>query len=339
MKKSLLAVAVSLAASLYSQAQSSSVTTDPVGFVSVTVPAASDAALGAPLGRANEYQGVIQSLSGTTGSVTLTVAGTPGWLASQFVYAVGTQPKTYYVRIDTGTAREGLIGTITANDATSITFTVPTGDDLVGVKTNAVDGTGDSISIAPYWTLQTLVTGVPAGTQLLTYPTNVAGLNVAAAVTYVFTGTNWQQGATVMNDVILPPGQGFTLRNNSASAVTISITGSVPMATNRFVVRTLAANTRQDQRIFFNSPVPETIGNTGLGTQAGDQLLIIDNSIAGKNKSSSLTLTWTGTQWKNGANDVTTTYQLQPGSSYILRKAQTASPTSVVTTHLQSYLQ
>ena len=336
MKTSFLAASALFVASLYSQAQS--VTTDPVGFVSVSVPAASDAALGAPLGRANEYQGVIQSVSGTTGSVTITVGGTPGWVASQFVYASGTQPKTYYARIDTG-AREGLIAAITANDATSITVTVPTGDDLVGVLTNAANTTGDNISIAPYWTLGTLISGVPAGTQVLTYPTNVAGVNLAASATYVYTGTNWQQGATLMNDLILPPGQGFTLRNNSAATITVSITGSVPMATSRFVVRTIAASTKQDQRVFFNSPVPETIGNTGLGTAPGDQLLIIDNSIAGKNKASSTTLTWTGTKWLNGVTDVTTTYQLQPGVSFILRKNSSATPGATVTSHLQSYLQ
>ena len=332
MNKIILAAAVSLVGSLYSQAQT--VTTDPVGFVSVSVPAASDAALGAPLARASEYQGVIQSISGSQ----ITVAGTPGWVASQFLYVSGSQPKTYYARIDSG-VREGLIGTITANDATSITITIPTGDDLSGVLTSALNTTGDSISIAPYWTLATLISGIPAGTQVLTYPTNTAGVNLAAAATYVYTGTNWQQGATIMNDVILPPMQGFTLRNNSASPIVVSITGSVPMSTHRLIVRTLAASTKQDQRIFFNSPVPETIGNTGLGTAAGDQLLIIDNSTTGKNKANSVTLTWSGTKWFNGGTDVTLTYQLQPGSSYILRKAQTGSATNFVSSHLQSYLQ
>ena len=338
MKKSLLTAAAILAASLSSQAQS--VVTDPVGFVSVTVPAASDAALGAPLGRANEYQGVIQSVSGTTGSVQVTVAGTPGWLASQFLYVSGSQPKNYYARIDTG-LREGLIGQITANDTTSVTITVPTGDDLVGVKTNAVDGTGDSISIAPYWTLGTLVpaSGVAAGTQILTYPTATAGINLSAQTIYFSTGTAWSTAGTASDDVIIPPMVGFTLRNNSASPVTISITGSVPMATNRSVVRTLLASKQQDQRIFFNSPVPEYIGNSGLGSTAGDQLLVFDNSASGKNKSASVILVWTGANWSNAGTNVSNLFQLQPGTSYVLRKAPAATPGTTVTAHLQSYLQ
>jgi len=77
----------------------------------VTVPAASDAALGAPLSRASKFQGVIESISGNT----ITVAGTPGWTANQFVYASGTQPKTDFARIDSGVAKEGLIATIASN--------------------------------------------------------------------------------------------------------------------------------------------------------------------------------------------------------------------------------
>ncbi|MDB6138302.1 MAG: hypothetical protein JWO94_1374, partial [Verrucomicrobiaceae bacterium] len=178
MKKTIVAAVLTLLGSLYSQAQS--VVTDPVGFVSVTVPTQSDAALGAPLGRANEYQGVIQSIGGVSGNV-ITVAGTPGWLTSQFIYVLGTQPKTYYARIDSG-VREGLIATITANDTSSITITVPSGDDLVGVLTSAANTTGDSISIAPYWTLPTLLSAVPTGTQALLYPTNASGINIAGII-------------------------------------------------------------------------------------------------------------------------------------------------------------
>ena len=335
MKKTIIAAVVALAGSLSSQAQ---VTTDPVGFVSVSVLANSDAAIGVPLARASEFQGVIQSISTNV----ITVAGTPGWTTSQFLYVQNSQPKTYYARIDSG-VREGLIGMITANDASSITITVPTGDDLTGVLTNAVNTTGDSISIAPYWTLATLISGMPNGTNVFTYPTGTAGVNLATAATYTYNTSigSWFHGGTVADDVILPPMQGITVRNNTASPISISITGSVPMATHRLVVRTLAASSPQDQRIFFNSPVPEYVGNTGLGVTGGDKLLIIDNTVAGKNKSNSVTLTWNATfgHWFNGGTDVNSTYQLQPGASFILRKASVASPTNYVTAQLQSYLQ
>ncbi len=327
MKKTILAATVSLIGALYSQAQS--VVTDPVGFVSVTIPGQSDAALGAPLGRANEYQGVVQSVSGSV----ITVAGTTGWLTNQFVYVDGTQPKTYYARIDSG-AREGLIAQITANDASTITVTVPAGDDIAAVLA------GDSISVAPYWTLGTLITGVPNGTQVLTYSTTDSGINLSASVIYFSNGGNWFLGATPSNDVVLPPNLGFTIRNGTASPITISITGSVPMAKNRFIVRArIGAGKLQDQRIFFNSPVPEYVGNLGLGLTLGDQLLVFDNSAVGKNKSARDILSWAGPAngWLlNG--DPASNYQLQPGSSYVLRKAP-SSTTTLVSTQLQSYLQ
>ena len=110
------------------------------------------------------------------------------------------------------------------------------------------------------------------------------------------------------------------------------------MATSRMVVRTLSPNTSQDQRIFFNSPVPELLANVGLNLSPFDAVYVIDNSATGQNKAGTK-ITWTGSQWKIGSTDVTATYQLQPGTSYILRKIQTATPGTSVSSHLQSYLQ
>ena len=321
------------AAILGSASAQTTAATDPVGTMSLTIPAASDYALGVPLHRSTEYLGVIQSISGNI----ITVAGTPGWTASQFVYASGTQPKTYYARIDSGT-KEGLIAKVTANDTTSVTVTLASGDDLSGVLTNAANTNGDYISIIPYWTPGTLFGNLPVGTQLLRFPSNAAGINLSSSATYIFTGSSWFQGTTNVTDTELPAGEGLVLRNNSAATVSISITGSVPMSNHRLLLRTLAANTRQDIRFFYNSPVPEIIGNIGLGLNLGDQLLVIDNSTPGKNKSASATLIWTGSAWFQGTTNVTNTFALQPGSSYILRKAQTASPTTFTWSDVQSYL-
>jgi len=340
MKNTIIATAALLAGSLYSQAQTTSVATEPVGFVSVTVPAASDAAVGAPLAQASVYQGVIQSISGTGPSYVITAAGTTGWTTGQFVFAQGTQNSYYYVQIATGN-REGLVAMVTANDSSTITVTVPTGDDLNNVSTNAAPispaTTGDSITIVPYWTLPTLITGVPNGTQAILYPTNVAGTNLSGTL-YTLTSNGWKQGSTDATYTYLPPYQGFTLRNNSASAITVSITGSVPMATSRMILRTINAGVSQDQRIFFNSPVPEYLSNTDLGINPGDALYVIDNTATGKNKSG-VKIQWTGSKWLQGGTDVTSTYQLLPGTSYILRKIQTSSPGTVVSSGLQSYLQ
>ncbi len=329
------AIALSIPAGLLAQ-----VYTPPVGYVTLTVPANSDAAIGAPLERAAEFQGVVQVISGNV----ITVAGQPGWTTNQFVYQAGVQSKTYYLRIDSD-SKEGLTLPITANDSSSVTVTVPAGEDLTGILTNAVEGNGNgsTISIAPYWTPASLVSGVLPGTQLLRYPTNTPGTNLSPSSIYVFSGTNWLQATTVVNDVTFRIGEGIVLRNNSTTAAqSISITGAVPMTAHRTRLFTLAPNTAQDQRIFFNSPVPEAIGNVfpGSSLAPGDRLFAFDNGSTGKNKSPAVNLVWTGSAWLQGTTNVTTTYMLQPGNSYLFRKNQTgASPASLVWSRLQSYLQ
>jgi uncharacterized protein (TIGR02597 family) len=312
--------------------------TPPVGFVSVTVPANSDAAIGAPLSRADEFVGVVQSISGNT----ITLAGTPNFAVGQFVYAAGTQPKTYFLRIDSD-SKEGMVLKIDSHNNNSVTVTIPAGDSLSGVLTNQDDTNGSSVSIAPYWTPATLVSGVLAGTQILRYSSATPGTNLSPSAVYVFNGTNWLQSVTNVNDATLGVGEGIVLRNNSPSAAqTISVTGTVPMTSHRTRLFTLAPSLAQDQRILYNSPVPETIGGVfpPASLAAGDRLLAFDNAATGKNKSPAVNLVWTGSAWLQGSTNVTTTYQLQPGSSYIFRKNQTgATPASVVWADLQSYLQ
>lgn len=324
-----------LAALAFSTTASKAVETDPVGFVSVTVPANSDVALGTPLGRASEFKGVIQSITGNT----ITLAGTPNFGVNALVYSNGTQPKTYYLRIDSD-SKEGLCLPISANGTASVDITIPSGEDLTGVLTNAANGIGSSVSIVPYWTINTLFTGAIAGTQILVTSTATAGINLPTT-TYTFNGTNWLKGPTASNDDFLLVTQGVTVRNNSTTtALTLSVTGSVPMTSHRMRLATLAPNTRQDIRFFYNSPVPEVVGSVfNVGSLVpGDQLLYIDNAASGKNKPS-ITLVWNGTNWLQGPTAVTNTFTLQPGQSYLFRKNQSASPSSVVWADLQSYLQ
>jgi uncharacterized protein (TIGR02597 family) len=299
------------------------------------VPAASDAAIGAPLTRASEFQGAIESISGAA----LTVEGQPRWVTSQFVYVPEVQTKHYYLRVDSD-KKEGLVLPIIANDTNTLTVAIPPGDDLTGLLTNAIDGLGSSVSIAPYWTVSTLAAGAISGTQLQVTSTTTAGINLPQT-TYTFNGTHWIRGSTVANDTPLGVNEGVVVRNNSPSeAITLSITGNVPMSQHRLRLTTLAANTGQDFRLFHSSPVPEVIGDAfdpGI-LQVGDQLICINNATVGKNKPPT-SLVWNGTNWLNGDAVVTETFSLQPGQSYVFRKQPSANPSSMVWQDLQSYLQ
>jgi uncharacterized protein (TIGR02597 family) len=322
--------------------------TDPVGFVSVTVPAQSDAVLAVPLYRTAAFRGIIQSISGNT----ITVSGTPNWTTNQYVQNIGTQNDTFAVVIASG-AKEGLTGRVTANGAGTVTLQLDAGEDLTGIGTVAVpvdpDGAGpktaqaDQVDILPYWTPQTLITGVPIGTEFLGFEGTGAGVNLAAVQLLGFTGSGWEDQIT-SNDASHKPlnfGAGFVLRNNSGSPVTISMVGAVPMSSHRMRFRTLAGGVDQDVRFGYLSPVPEAVVSLQIPAVAGDAILGFNNAAQGKNKSASTIYAFDGAQW---VDDITgeplnANVMLQPGFGYIYRKYRTASPQTSTWQHLQSYLQ
>jgi len=325
----------------------SAVSTDPVGFVSVTVPANSDAVLAVPLNRAAEFKGVIQSISGNT----ITVAGTPAWTANAFAPGV-TANKTYAVQIASG-AKEGMIGRITANGVNTLTITLDSGDDLASIGTVAApldpDGAGplaaqaDQVDIMPFWTPSSLITSPPLATAILGFSNSGAGIDRGPGEVYAYDGSNWQDDVNggVSNHVVLPFGSSFVLRNNSASTYSLSMVGSVPMTKFRVRISTLASNTPQDVQIGYMSPIPEPLTSLNFPAVTGDSILGFDNSEAGIDKAPISIYAFDGTKWVDDVNggDVPTTVMLQPGIGYVFRKNQTPSPQSVVWTHLPSYLQ
>lgn len=328
----LISCALISTASLRAQTSGS---TQPVGVMKISIPANTDFVFGIPLRRASEYQGVVQSISGNT----ITLAGSPSWATSQFVYASGTQPKTYYALIGSG-AKEGLFAKITANDSGSITISPNSGDDLTSIHSNAMNGTGDVVDIVPYWTPGSLFSGMGSGTQLLIFPTATAGTNLSASAIYSRNTTSWVQGFSSANDKPLEPLQGLVIRNNNSSVVNIRVRGQVPFEKHRMLLSTLAPSTDQDIRFYYNSPVPAVLGTAMTGVNVGDQVFGFDNSATGMNKSAASIAVWDGVIWEDGltGEDVTNTFTFVPGASYLFRKFQTSSPESFVWSSLQPYL-
>lgn len=319
------------------------VNSDPVGFVTVSVPANSDAILAVPMYRTAAFKGVIQAISGGN---TIEVAGTsPGWTANQFVQSLPTQTNTYAVLLATGT-KEGLIAKVTANGGNTVTVQFDAGDDLTGVKTEAVDGAGngDHIDIIPYWTPSTVFTsGVSQDTAILLFPTQIAGSNLSASELLSYDSGSWYDGSFNQADHFpLSFGQAFILRNAGASALQVSMVGSVPMASHRFLIRVLAGSVDQDILVGYASPIPEAIGSLNLGFTADDQLLVFNNASTGINKSASKILYYSPGDggWVDGDTFevVNTTFLLQPGQGYIFRKKAGANPSTTAWQDLQSYL-
>lgn len=342
-------LATLLAALAFSPAFSAE--TDPVGFVSVTVPANSDAVLAVPLNRAAEFKGVIQSISGNT----ITVAGTPAWATNAFAPGV-TAGKTYAIQIASG-SKEGLTGRVTANTNNTLTVTVGTGDDLTNIGTVDVpvdpDGAGpltaqaDQVDVMPYWTPGTFLPTVPNGSELYSYVNAAgnatAGINSSPSTLLVFDSGSgeWldQNDESSAQNLALPFGSAFNFRNKTASPVTLSMVGSVPMSSHRLVLRTQIANVGQDLRIGYFSPVPELLSNLGFPAVLGDQIFVYNNSAPGINKSPATILIYDGSQWLDGNDESPVpTFTLQPGSGYVFRLAARTTPTTIVWKDIQSYL-
>src|SRR3954468_5564393 len=109
------------ATSLRAQTQ---VTTDPVGFVDLSLLGSSDTLVAPPLTLAPVFIGLVQSAAGNS----ITVVGSPNWNANQFA------PNHYYALIGSSVSnpKEGHVYTITGNSAAALTVDTST-DDLVGI--------------------------------------------------------------------------------------------------------------------------------------------------------------------------------------------------------------
>lgn len=318
------------------------VTTDPVGFVKVTVPAQSDAAIAVPLHRAAVFQGMIESISGST----IIIKNSPGWTTNQFAISPPTQQVTYSVVIASGT-KEGMHAKILANGDNSLTLALEEGESLDGVVSDSqngqLDNDGDLVSIIPNWTLTTLFANPPSpGSQAFGYEGVGAGVNHSALQIYAFDGTNWIDGVfgTVANDNPLGFGASIIFRNRSTTAYQVLFTGAVPMTAHRSIFKTITANTSQDIRFGYFSPVPEALNDLEFPANAGDTIFGYDNSTTGYNKAASYIYSFDGAKWINGltGQPIDESVKFHPGVGYLFRKRATTHAEAVTWQHVPSYL-
>jgi uncharacterized protein (TIGR02597 family) len=311
------------------------VTTDPVGFVSVTVKANSDALVSVPLARASEFKGTVSTIVGGL----ITVSGTPGWTANQFVQNLPTQPKSYVVQLASGT-KEGQYLTVTASGTNTLTVQALSGENLTGIAAS------DQLDLMPSWTLNSMLASPPDGLEVYYYLSGVGqpatGIYKTPSRLFVYdlASTTWLDQLTEeeVGNVPLQFGTAFQVRNNQGLDYTASFVGSVPMSQVRATLATYAANTDQDIRIGYNSPVPELLSSVGFPAAEGDQLLAFNNAAVGKNKAPAI-LVYDGVAWLDAATEIAVpNYQLQPGYGYIYRKVGGAAATSTAWVDLQSYL-
>ena len=261
---------------------------DPVGVICVNALASSDTWCAMPFHAPPSFMGTVSSVS----SNVITVNENHNWSANQWANA-------YYVIIGikktTPSDREGLMLTITANGANTLTVNLADGGNA------AIDGyvpSGCQIKIIKYWTLGTLFpdndgsaatppkgiqgsSGLIFGdrkTQILTPDVTTAGINLAAAASYFYyTGTNspgpgWRDAnatSILANDTILYPDQTFIVRQQTdATATTLPLAGNVIMPKFQTWLATYDDTTDQDLPVSFNVPIDKTLGSVELYTIA-----------------------------------------------------------------------
>jgi uncharacterized protein (TIGR02597 family) len=318
--------------------------TDPVGYVSLgnpdssglpAVPADTDFFVSIPLDRETTFAGLVDNVSGSD----INIQGTPG------LGDLITVP--HIVKITSGSG-EGVVALITANTTSAITVALQPGQTLTGVSN------GTSISIQKAWTVKSLfeASAFPDGTQLLGFSGTSPGTNLSSDISYEIAGGAWTNLSSFLpgDDDVLYPGEGFVVRTATSAIADIVISGEVPTSNHRVVVSNLDAANGQDNVIGFTSPVNENLGTSGLGFNSGDQIILFDDVnatgsvvAAGTNKSSVTTLEYTAGSpgvWTDLGSflDVTNTFELRAGESFIYRVVAGAALGDVQWANEQDYI-
>lgn len=313
--------------SLWSQ---TTIATDPVGFVSNTIPANSDSTYSVSLQRATAYTG---SLGILVDADTISVAGTsPAWTTDQFKL-------THYLLIGSGN-KEGLFAEIVGNSGNTLDVVFFIGN--FGTVTGNRVEVGDQVKIVPYWTLGTLLPDgtVPDGTTVLLYNRTQSGINKSASVIYtMYSGFGWYDGPNNGNSQVIYPDESFVIRAPATQPLNLTITGTVPMDKVRTQLSNLAAGQDQDIRITTGVPVPTTLSSfLNLGaTGDGDTLFVFNDAATGQNKSALNVITYyNGFGWYDGPNDMSNLL-LQPGQGLLYRRTAANSAQPAIVSFKPSY--
>lgn len=287
------------------------VATDPVGFVTINLPANSDTYVSLPLRRNPEFVGVPSAVAGNKITLHNTTTLTP----SQFVYSSPAQNKHYCLFVAAGT-KAGAFYTIIGNDASSLMVDLA-GDTLEGAL--ALGAGGTQLQVIPYHTLATIFPsgqGVVASagsevanrrTQILIPDQQSVGTDLAASAIYYYNsdttgvGAGWRKEGTpnqLANDDILFPDNFLIVRNPPGAATTLTMLGGVQMSSLQAPISTLAPNVDQDNPVAIPVATTLTLKQTNLfesGAFKGspklgamyrqDQLLVFSNSEAQQDKS------------------------------------------------------
>jgi uncharacterized protein (TIGR02597 family) len=343
---SLLAAA---AACSLANAQTTAYTT-PVGYVNLTIPASSDSTITPSLERSPLLK---TSTTGVSGNV----VSAAGLTAGAFV-----APQCY-LQVVTCAATPGLVGKRFAIDSnTTGTITVDGGASTLQAQGFA---NGDTFKVIPYWTLATLF---PAGASvgstsdvftidsfLYVVDNGSYGVNKASSASYFYCSGDEGNGVAAgwydandpfgasADDLVIDPTIMYMIRNGSAVANTLTVTGQVPDVKSLALVP--VSTELNDVNLAVALPTDVSLQNSGLQSvvQGTSDVFTIDEFVyvyddegAGQNKAASATYFYCSGDEGNGvsagwydANDPfgapVTDAVLKAGRCITIRKSSYAS--------------
>lgn len=318
---------------LVGEISAQSVSTTPVGAMTVTINANADQRFGVALLRPALFQGAVSGQPTTTVSATSTIP------------SLGSEAK--YIKFTSGAA-EGLWFQVVSYTTSSITV-------AENIQTFGA-AAGDKFEVRPFWTLATLLPnggGVPVSSDVfnpkgyvLMYNAQAVGINLSASSGFFYhDGTQGPAGwykadgsYALANDTVVSPETSLIIRNLSAQVATTTNVGDVPVAkiANTVVARVAG---RQDNLVFNPYPTAFTLANSGLVSSQAvrpssdvfnpvDMVLVYSGNSTGKNAAAIAGYFYhDGTQgpagWysSDGSFTVSDSVQIAPGAAITIRKA------------------
>jgi len=324
------------AALLQAAVAQTTVTTDPVGFLTLTVygPASTGGTANTYLGLAFtqpvNYQATLSSASGTTltdSSATWTAT------ANGFNGISGA----FYIELISG-AGAGRMSQITGNTANTIT----TANDLSSFVT-----AGTGYKIRPNWTLASVFgatdqAGLAGGTlitadQILVYSTSGQQYATYYYKTSGIGGTGWRSSASTSTDASntpFLPTDGIIVVRHTAGNVSFSLAGAVKLGQTALPVvpgTNLLSNVYPSGTFTLATSGLVASGLTGGTLVTADQVLIYDNTANQYNTYYYKTSGIGGTGWRSSASTSTdaSNTPIPFGASVIIQRTNPGSFTWV----------
>lgn len=305
------------------QVIAATITTEPVGFVSVTLPPGtpttpSSKLIAVPFRMASLYKG------SNVSTVANTLRCSPGaWTAGQF----STAGAPYYVRICSGNY-SGRVFPISANTSDTITLQAA----------SVLFGDGDRFEVFPAHTLTSLFGSPPAATGIQSGPTesdaDLVRINDGSGwVSYFHNGICWRTASdsSSKNSTVIPPEQGVFIVRRKASSMTLTMLGAVGVTFERAVV------SGTSQTVIGNRyPVPTPLNFFGVHQTAswrtGRSASLADNLLLWNGQAWDV-FYHTGSEWrKAGAFGSQAATVIPAGEAALIRRRDGATGSDDVLT-------